>query len=279
MNGDRFRYDNTTSKECNNLMSGLEENKLTGFLWNQMKPFIRGKILFTPDTPAVRRLLANVNETFEPIETIRRFAETWINNYSEPVRNFVLKEDNQLIIKQQFTKDTFTELNYPTLINLLLSNNVTRALNEQGNSPLVEEDELRRRLNEYFAGNFSEKWEETLDQVDHFMNLTAVYLSCFDFNKFVAMPDEHQLEVDGIRLISENKLWAGLVFENAAREGRDAEKLPPYVKYKIRVDSDKVDATRYLEDRLNRPGPRRRPGIDLKYLYFGFAYLQGKRHY
>ena len=46
------------------------------------------------------------------------------------------------------------------------------------------------------------------------------------------------------------------------------------IKYKIRLDSDKVDSTRYLEDRLPRPGPRRRPGIDLKYLYYGFAYLQ-----
>ena len=29
-----------------------------------------------------------------------------------------------------------------------------------------------------------------------------------------------------------------------------------------------------MEDRLSRRGPRRRPGIDLKYLYYGFAYLQ-----
>ena len=40
----------------------------------------------------------------------------------------------------------------------------------------------------------------------------STYLGCFDFNKFVGMPDEHALEVEGIKLISENKLWAGLVF-------------------------------------------------------------------
>ena len=51
-------------------------------------------------------------------------------------------------------------------------------------------------------------------------------------------------------------------------------RLPEFIRYKIRSDSDKVDSTRYIEDRLVRPGPRRRPGIDLKYLYFGFAYLQ-----
>ncbi len=57
---------------------------------------------------------------------------------------------------------------------------------------------------------------------------------------------------------------------------RDAtsDRLPELVRYKLRLDSDKVDSTRYIEDRLPRPGPRRRPGIDLKYLYYGFAYLQ-----
>ena len=44
--------------------------------------------------------------------------------------------------------------------------------------------------------------------------------------------------------------------------------------YKIRMDADKVDSTKRIEDRLSRPGPRRRPGIDLIYLYYGFAYLQ-----
>ena len=44
--------------------------------------------------------------------------------------------------------------------------------------------------------------------------------------------------------------------------------------YKIRIDADKVDSTKRIEDRLSRRGPRRRPGIDLKYLYYGFAYLQ-----
>ena len=35
-----------------------------------------------------------------------------------------------------------------------------------------------------------------------------------------------------------------------------------------------MDSTKKYEDRLNRRGPRRRPGIDLKYLYYGFAYIQ-----
>ena len=50
--------------------------------------------------------------------------------------------------------------------------------------------------------------------------------------------------------------------------------LPTYIRYKIRMDADSVDSTMYLEDRINRPGPRSRRGIDLKYVYYGFAFLQ-----
>lgn len=50
--------------------------------------------------------------------------------------------------------------------------------------------------------------------------------------------------------------------------------LPTFVRYKIRMDADSIDSTMYLEDRINRPGPRARRGIDLKYIYYGFAFLQ-----
>ena len=50
--------------------------------------------------------------------------------------------------------------------------------------------------------------------------------------------------------------------------------LPKFISYKIRLDADKVDSTKRKEDRISMRGARRRPGIDLKYLYYGFAYLQ-----
>lgn len=108
----------------------------------------------------------------------------------------------------------------------------------------------------------------------HNFHVSSTFVSsCFDFNKFVGMPSEHDLEVEGIKLIEENKLWAGVVFLDFPLD-YESDKLPEFIKYKIRLDSDKVDATRFIQDRLPRPGPRRRPGIDLKYLYFGFSYLQ-----
>ena len=97
------------------------------------------------------------------------------------------------------------------------------------------------------------------------------YFSCIELDKFEAVADEEELVSRGMDLIRSNKLWAGLVFLDMEEGG---EQLPKFISYKIRLDADKVDSTKRLEDRLSIRGARRRPGIDLKYLYYGFAYLQ-----
>ena len=92
-----YKYDNSTSKECNDIMKGMERSPVTGrkatiwdifcvplfwyfascimfqisfyfsaFFWQQLKPLIRGKILYTPDTKATQQLMQMVNTSFSP---------------------------------------------------------------------------------------------------------------------------------------------------------------------------------------------------------------------
>ena len=42
------------------------------------------------------------------------------------------------------------------------------------------------------------------------------------------------------------------------------------------MDSDTVDSTGRVTDRFKRPGTRKQPMVDLKYITFGFSYLQVK---
>lgn len=210
--------------------------------------------------------MALVNDTFSPIENIRKLSLSWINTYSERVKGLFLDKENQEFIQNMLTDDQAGGL-----LDLLLTNNITRSLNEEGETPLINKEEVIKTFKEYFNGNFSTQWRETFVTLDNVVRNISTYITCFDFNKFVPMPDERALEVEGVRLITENKLWAGLVFENMPPQSHH---LPEFIRYKIRTDSDKVDSTYYVEDRRNRPGPRRRPRYDLKYLYFGFAYLQ-----
>ena len=54
---------------------------------------------------------------------------------------------------------------------------------------------LRNFSQEYFSGNYTERWEEAFDTVDNALNNISLYLSCFDFDKFVGMRSERELEV------------------------------------------------------------------------------------
>lgn len=97
-----------------------------------------------------------------------------------------------------------------------------------------------------------------LDKTNSIMTEIRDLLECFELNKFEGYHDENDIVQRGLDLISENKLWAGLVFTNVHSQD---ENLPLYIRYKIRMDASKVDSTKKIEDRISKPGPRRRPAI------------------
>jgi len=258
----KYNYDNTTTKECNAIIESWERDLAVRFLWNQMKPFFRGKILFTPDTPATRKIIQKVNATFEPIEGLKKFLDDWNKSYSQEMRKALLDEENQ-----KFLKELFTSEEEGNLLDLL-GNMQTQNTSQDGAFNITE---TRERFSAYFEGNFSDTWKKSLDTLDQITQNTSQYLECFEMQKFEPVENEAVLGTRGLELISTNKLWAGLVFVDFKAGDKN---LPRYVTYKIRINADKVDSTKKFEDRLSRRGPRRRPGIDLKYLYYGFAYLQ-----
>lgn len=42
-------------------METLESNPITKIVWNSVKPLLMGKILYSPDSPAVRKILKSVS--------------------------------------------------------------------------------------------------------------------------------------------------------------------------------------------------------------------------
>uniref|UniRef100_A0A8C4ITW6 P-type phospholipid transporter n=1 Tax=Dicentrarchus labrax TaxID=13489 RepID=A0A8C4ITW6_DICLA len=66
VNGTKSRsyvYDDSATPFCNALMQTLESNPVTKIVWNSVKPLLMGKILYAPDSPAVRHILKSVRET------------------------------------------------------------------------------------------------------------------------------------------------------------------------------------------------------------------------
>lgn len=48
---------------CNELMKNLESSPLSRIIWRALKPLLIGKVLYTPDTPAIRKVMTEVTLT------------------------------------------------------------------------------------------------------------------------------------------------------------------------------------------------------------------------
>ena len=66
-------------------------------------------------------------------------------------------------------------------------------------------------------------------------------------NRFEGYDREEDLMKNGLKLMAENKLWAALVFTNTG--GPNSTEIPKFIRYKIRMDAQKVDSTKRIEDR------------------------------
>ncbi|KAH9366403.1 hypothetical protein HPB48_002671 [Haemaphysalis longicornis] len=253
-----YIYDNSTSPRCNAVFKSFEHNQLMRFLWRQVKPYVRGKILFAPDTPATRRIIQKVNETFEPLNRLKTLAQRWTVDVAPKLTSWLSNNSARL---QQVRKLSMSG----GLEAFLVAGEGTGL--DLGDVPDVS------RIQSTLTWLLSD-WDGHLDRVNRVAEGVYHVFECFELNRFegfserggadAAWPDPDAGEQ------TLGRRWCSPGWARAPRTRKSAT----VIRYKIRMDARKVDSTKRVEDRIFRPGPRRRPTIDLKYLTFGFAYLQ-----
>uniref|UniRef100_A0A3Q2CDC7 ATP-binding cassette, sub-family A (ABC1), member 4b n=1 Tax=Cyprinodon variegatus TaxID=28743 RepID=A0A3Q2CDC7_CYPVA len=251
-------YDHTTTPFCNSLMQTLESNPVTKIVWNSVKPLLMGKILYTPDSPVVRKILKSANTTFEELERLRNMAKAW-EEVGPQLWAFFHNS-----IQMNMIRDT---LRNPTVMTFLDDNlqegefKTKDILNFLDNGPEEKREEG--------MPNFD--WRNIFNITDQIIRMFNQYGECISLDKFVAYTDESQMIHQALYLLEENKFWAGVVFMDMYPW---TTSVPPHVKYKIRMDIDAVERTNKIKDRYWDPGPRADPMEDQRYLWGGFAYLQ-----
>ncbi|XP_057649320.1 retinal-specific phospholipid-transporting ATPase ABCA4 [Chionomys nivalis] len=253
-----YSYDKRTTSFCNALIQSLESNPLTKIAWRAAKPLLMGKILFTPDSPAVRRLLKNANSTFEELDRVRKLVKAW-EEVGPQIWYFFDKSMQMTMIR-----DT---LEHPTVKDFI-------------NQQFGEEGVTTEAILNFFPSGARETqaedmpdfdWRNVFNVTDHVLHLANQYLECLVLDKFESYDDEVQLIQRALSLLEENRFWAGVVFPDMYPW---TSSLPPHVKYKIRMDIDVVEKTNKIKDRYWDSGPRADPVEDLRYIWGGFAYLQ-----
>ncbi|KAM4642187.1 retinal-specific phospholipid-transporting ATPase ABCA4 [Discoglossus pictus] len=256
--GAYYLYDKSTTPFCNALIQGMESNPATKIAWSAMKPLLMGKILYAPDSPAVREILKNANTTFEQIERLRMMGKAW--EEVGPQLWYFFQDSVQMNV----IRDT---LKNPTVRDFL-----NRQLGDDG----ITGDDV---INFLYNGNPDDReygqpeydWRNVFNFTDQVVRLFNQYMECLSLDKFEGHDDESHLTHHALYLLEENKFWAGLVFMDMFPW---TDKMPPHVKYKIRMDIDAVEKTNKIKDRYWDPGPRADPVEDFRYIWGGFAYLQ-----
>uniref|UniRef100_A0ABK0KWE8 Rho GTPase activating protein 29 n=1 Tax=Rattus norvegicus TaxID=10116 RepID=A0ABK0KWE8_RAT len=157
-----YSYDKRTTSFCNSLIQSLESNPLTKIAWRATKPLLMGKILFTPDSPAARRLLKNDTLQHPTVKDFinRQLGEEGIT--TEAILNFFPNgpRENQA--------DDMTSFDWRDIFNIT--------------------DRFLRLANQYLECLVLDKFESYDDEVQ----LTQRALSLLEENRFwagVVFPD------------------------------------------------------------------------------------------
>ncbi|XP_027860620.1 retinal-specific phospholipid-transporting ATPase ABCA4a isoform X2 [Xiphophorus couchianus] len=253
-----YTYDNTTTPFCNDLMKELESNPATRIVWNSVKPMLMGRILYAPDSPAVKQIIRNANTTFEELERLRTMGQAW--------------EEVAPQIWAFFQDGVQVKMIRDTIRNPSVMDFIDRSLEE---APFSSEHILNFLHNgppeerRYDMPNFD--WRDIFNLTDRVIRMLNQYGECLILDKFIPLPDEDAVTHRALDLLEGGKFWAGLVFTNMFSW---TTSVPPHVKFKIRMDIDIVERTNKVKDRYWDPGPRADPMDDFRYVWGGFAYLQ-----
>ncbi|XP_038573464.1 retinal-specific phospholipid-transporting ATPase ABCA4-like [Micropterus salmoides] len=253
-----YVYDDSTTPFCNAMMQTLESNPVTKIVWNSVKPLLMGKILYTPESPAVRKILKSANTTFEELERLKNMAKAWEELgpqlwafFHNSVQMNMIRDTLRNPTVMRFMDDSLGGTDFTTKDILNFLNNGPEEGRETG------------------MPNFD--WRNIFNITDQIIRMFNQYGECINLDKFVAYTDESQMTRQALYLLEENKFWAGVVFMDMFPW---TASVPSHVKYKIRMDIDAVERTNKIKDRYWDPGPRADPMEDQKYIWGGFAYLQ-----
>jgi len=251
-------YDNSTTPYCNDLMKNLESSPLSRIIWKALKPLLVGKILYTPDTPVTRQVMAEVNKTFQELAVFHDVQGMW-EELSPKIWTFMESNPEMDLVRTLLdsrSNDHFWEQQLD-------------GLDWTAKDILAF---LAKHPEDVQSANGSVyTWREAFNETDQAIQTISRFMECVNLNKLEPVATEVRLISKSMELLDERKFWAGIVFTGITP---DSVELPRHVKYKIRMDIDNVERTNKIKDGYWDPGPRADPFEDMRYVWGGFAYLQ-----
>ncbi|CAJ1060852.1 phospholipid-transporting ATPase ABCA1 isoform X1 [Xyrichtys novacula] len=250
--------DNTTTPFCKSLIKGLEFNPLSRIVWRGIKPLFIGKLLYTPDTPAVQQVMKEVNRTFEDLLILQELNAAWME-VGPRIKNYM-----ETSVEIKLLQDLLKRPEVAVLVNLRLENSSWTASRIARFLSTPSPDIPRKP-------GAQPTWLDIYNDISHTVTTLAQVTECFSLNKLEGLQTEGEMVSRALELLEDRQFWAGVVF---MLPNSSSTELPPHVTYKIRMDIDDVARTNKIKDRFWDPGPAADPFSDMRYIWGGFVYVQ-----
>uniref|UniRef100_A0A914WXS9 ABC transporter domain-containing protein n=1 Tax=Plectus sambesii TaxID=2011161 RepID=A0A914WXS9_9BILA len=216
----------------------------------QLHSVLLGYILVTPPAPAVKKLVAKLESLLRDINAVRNSLFRFNSDgaaYQDALANSDLSKAMAVV------RDMIDHLN-----------------KTMGGLPLPPAWQSAITTVEHLFGPANDS-RSLFPLIKNPVDMLANFTKCIATNRFVFADNERQLEEMGICLGGQNLYFTGLVFVNVSD---DAAEFPLLTTYKIRPANALSDSTMYSRDSASHIAPRDNPIRDLKYLTFGFSFLQ-----
>ncbi|XP_053409814.1 ATP-binding cassette sub-family A member 13 [Nycticebus coucang] len=251
---EKFNIPEDSTPFCLKLYQEILQFPNGALVWSFLKPVLHGKILYTPNTPKINKVIQKANYTFYFVDKLKTLSETLLNLFSLFQRsgNGQMFYQLQEALRNKFIRN-FVESQLHIDVNKL-----TEKLQIYGGL-------LEKMFNHPGAGRF-----RLLGSM--LVNLS----SCVVLNRFQAVESVDTLETKAHQLMQQNNFLASVIF-NSSLLGKNFKsetlKLPPHVTYTIRTSVLYSMRTDLVKNPSWKFHPQSLPASGFKYNYI-FVPLQ-----
>ena len=249
---DKAELDSLPTDFCRDTYKGVVAMGGGKIIWSYVKPLIRGRILYAPNTAAINEVMTLANKTFAEMESFGVLMDSFEKSLTA-------------LAKLSEMGDSLKELQ-----DMMSSDVMKIAIQSFGGGNFQGGDFSDMNLSEV-------SWRlKRSKRLIAMVGMLNDLLECVLVDRIKGFPSEEEMEAEARVLMETRQFLAGVVFSDghSGISKRSAEQeLPDNVVYKIRMDVDYVQSTKRLKNQFWVPGPESSFIEHLRYLR-GFVQLQ-----
>uniref|UniRef100_A0A670YKH3 ATP binding cassette subfamily A member 12 n=1 Tax=Pseudonaja textilis TaxID=8673 RepID=A0A670YKH3_PSETE len=237
----KYSIPSDTTPFCISLFLDLVKTPSGALIWSFLKPMVRGRILYSPDTPETRAIMEKSNSTLKLMADLTQKAQEWLDRSPLLMDSLTILNDTLPMLKNTL-QNPFVQV----FIKLMVKLDAVELLNQ-----INELDDIRLEL---------QNSTDIINQLIILARLSVNISSCVLLDRIQPGKTVEEMEMMAKDLFLRNELFASVIFKLPSNETRkhvtpSGLSLPPLVNYTIRMSSKISQTTKRIREKVWTGGP------------------------